>query len=77
MRRKHNNETPTKPAPQVPVFTITELALRWRTSRNTVTAAIHAGRLHAFKIGERRYRISETEVLRFERDERDGLAVAS
>lgn len=48
------------------VFTITELAQRWRASRHTITAAIRAGRLQAFKVGDRQYRIREAEVLRYE-----------
>lgn len=47
-------------------FTIDELAERWRCQRNTVAAAIRAGRLQAFKVNARRYRISAAEVERFE-----------
>ncbi len=47
-------------------FTIDELAARWRCQRNTVAAAIRSGRLQAFKVNERRYRISAAEVVRFE-----------
>lgn len=48
------------------IYTIPELAARWRMSRHTITAAIRAGRLQAFKVGERVYRIREAEVLRYE-----------
>jgi len=48
------------------MFTISELAERWRVTRHTITAAIRAGRLRAFKVGERVYRIREAEVLRYE-----------
>lgn len=48
------------------VFTIPELAARWRVSRHTVTAAIRAGRLAAFKVGDRCYRIRADEVTRYE-----------
>ena len=48
-------------------FTVDELAERWRCQRNTVTAAIKAGRLAAFKVNQRHYRISVAEVERYER----------
>jgi len=48
------------------MFTISELAERWRVTRHTITAAIRAGRLRAFKVGERVYRIREAEVIRYE-----------
>jgi excisionase family DNA binding protein len=51
------------------VFTIPELARRWRTSRHTIVASIRAGRLQAFKVGERIYRIREAEVLRYEQQQ--------
>jgi excisionase family DNA binding protein len=47
-------------------FTIDELAARWGCQRNTVAAAIKAGRLRAFKVNARRYRISAAEVARYE-----------
>lgn len=47
-------------------FTITELAERWRVSRHTITGAIRAGKLQAFKVGERAYRVREAEVVRYE-----------
>lgn len=49
------------------VLTVNELAERWRCDRRTVTAAIHAGRLNAFRTGRRVYRIALAEVERFER----------
>lgn len=48
------------------VYTISELADRWRVSRHTITAAIRAGRLRAFKVGARVYRIRRDEVFRYE-----------
>lgn len=48
------------------VFTIAELAVRWRTSRQSIMEAIHTGRLTAFKIGLRVYRVALAEVTRFE-----------
>lgn len=48
------------------VFTITELAARWRCSRHTVVAAMKDGRLQGFKVGERTYRVRGEEVLRYE-----------
>ena len=48
------------------VFTVPELARRWKCSRHTVTAAINGGKLQAFKVGERQFRIRNAEVLRYE-----------
>ena len=56
------------------VFTITELVARWRASQHTIMVAIRSGRLQAFKVGERNYRIREAEVLRYEQQ---NMAVAS
>jgi excisionase family DNA binding protein len=50
------------------VYTVTELAERWRVNRHTVTDAIRKGRLQAFKVGERAYRVRESEVERYERE---------
>lgn len=77
MRKRHIEPKPAEPANDETsgeFFTISELAKRWRTSRHTITAAIRAGRLQAFKVGERVYRIRESEALRYERE---SLAVAS
>jgi excisionase family DNA binding protein len=49
-----------------PVFTVTDLVKRWRTSRQTVTAAIRSGRLRAFKVNEKTYRITAEELARYE-----------
>lgn len=49
-----------------PVFTLAELAARWRVSRHTVEEAIKDGRLQAFKPNKRGYRIHKAEVLRYE-----------
>jgi len=77
MRRKHIEPPPAPPEPasdQRGALTIPQLMRRWSTSRNTIVAAIKAGRLHAFKIGTRVYRVPESEILRYERE---SLAVAS
>ncbi len=50
-------------------FTIPELVARWRVCRHTITAAIKAGRLQAFKVGDRHYRIRESEVIRYEQQQ--------
>jgi excisionase family DNA binding protein len=55
-------ELPTEPQ----VYTVPELARRWKCSRHTVTAAINANRLQAFKVGERQFRIRHDEVVRYE-----------
>lgn len=52
-------------------FTVDELAARWSCGRKSVIEAIKEGRLHAFKLGKRTYRIAAAEVTRFE------MAVAS
>ena len=80
MRKRHvDTEPPSAPANDQTdhgdaIYTIPELAKRWRMSRHTITAAIRAGRLQAFKVGERVYRIREAEVLRYEQQH---MAVAS
>lgn len=81
MARKRRHETGS-PAPETApantneqrVFTITELAARWRVDRHTVTASINSGRLQAFKVGERVYRIREAEVVRYEQQNMMGGA---
>ncbi len=50
-------------------LTVTELAKRWRVTRHSITAAIRSGRLQAFKVNERHYRISASEVLRYEQQQ--------
>ena len=58
------------------VLTVTELCTRWKCTRNTVLDAIKDGRLRAFNLGVRAYRVSLLEVERFERgDPNDGTAV--
>lgn len=68
MRKRHTAPPTGIPVVEEPsdIFTIPELAARWRCNRHTVTAAIRAGRLQAFKVGERVYRIRRDEVLRYE-----------
>lgn len=48
------------------VFTVNELATRWRCSRRSVVDKINAGELNAFRIGKRMYRITAAEVERIE-----------
>jgi excisionase family DNA binding protein len=51
------------------VFTIAELTVRWRVSRQTIMETVHAGRLQAFRIGAGKrahYRVPRAEVVRFE-----------
>jgi excisionase family DNA binding protein len=48
------------------VYTVSELAAHWKCSRNTVLDAIRSGRLAAFRIGERSYRVTRAEVERYE-----------
>jgi excisionase family DNA binding protein len=50
------------------VLTLSDLMLRWKTSRKTVLALIHAGRLRAFKIGTRVYRVTADEVERYQQE---------
>ncbi len=49
------------------VLTVDELAARWRCTRRIVLEAVHAGKLRAFKVGKRRYRVTLAEVERYER----------
>jgi excisionase family DNA binding protein len=49
-----------------PVYTVTELCKRWKCDRHSILDAIREGRLRAFKIGKRAYRIALPEVLRYE-----------
>lgn len=59
-----------KPAnDQDAVLTVTELMARWKCTRRSVLEAIHAGKLKAFRIGERSYRVTMQEVMRYERAE--------
>jgi excisionase family DNA binding protein len=48
-------------------LTVTELTARWKCRRKTVLEAIHDGRLLAFRVGKRVYRVTLAEVERFER----------
>lgn len=76
-KHKHIQPPPAEPANDQAgsVFTVPELAKRWRVTGHTVTAAIKAGRLKAFKVGERVYRIREVDAVAFEQQQ--NLAVAS
>jgi hypothetical protein len=57
--------TRRKPEPQV--FTLSELVKRWRCDRHSLLAAIEAGKLKAFRIGARNWRVTAAEVERLER----------
>jgi hypothetical protein len=59
-----NNETEQSR----PVLTMTELMKRWKCARKTILEAHSKGRLKLFKVGDRCYRISMEEVLRYERE---------
>ncbi len=81
MRKKHEEAVTASQDAAVandqvssPSFTIPELAKRWRVNRHTISAAIHSGKLQAFKPNGRVYRIRLDEVLRFEHQP---MAVAS
>lgn len=67
MRKKHVE--PEAAAEPGKIFTIAELATRWRVSHHTVAAAIRAGRLVGFKVGTKHYRVRGVEVLRFEQQQ--------
>lgn len=48
------------------VFTVADLARRWRCSRRSIVDKIAGGELKAFRIGKRMYRITASEVERVE-----------
>jgi excisionase family DNA binding protein len=48
------------------VFTLAELTKRWKCARKTILEAIHRGDIHAFRIGNRAYRVTRDEVVRYE-----------
>ncbi len=50
----------------VAVFTITELMARWKVARKTILDQIRNGKLRAFRVGERSYRVTMDEVMRYE-----------
>lgn len=50
----------------VAVFTVTELMARWKVARKTILDLIRRGKLHAFRVGERSYRVTMDEVMRYE-----------
>lgn len=49
------------------VLTVTDVMRRWHCSRQLVLEVIHAGKLAAFRIGTRNYRVRLDEVERYER----------
>jgi excisionase family DNA binding protein len=56
---------PTEPR----AFTVLQLAKRWQCSPHTVRAAIVSGKLVGFRVGERQWRVSEAEVVRYETEQ--------
>ena len=74
MRKQH---TPTKAAPPLDepddqgerVYTVPQLAARWQCVQHTILAAIRAGKLQAFRINKRVWRVREAEVVRFEQQQ--------
>lgn len=52
------------------VLTVTELCDRWKCTRKTVLDLIHAGRLRAFRLGARSFRVALVEVLRWELEQK-------
>lgn len=73
MPRKRHIATPEPAAPPAAnegrCYTVVEVAQRWRASRHTVMVAIRSGRLQAFRVGHRQYRIREDEVVRYEQQQ--------
>ncbi len=49
------------------VLTVNDVMARWKCTRKTVLEAIHDGRLEAFRIGTRVFRVRLDEVVRYER----------
>lgn len=50
-----------------PIYTVAQLRKRWGCTQGAVLQAIHEGRLVAFRIGRRVWRIRLDEIERFER----------
>lgn len=53
---------------QQQVFTVTELARRWRCTRESIMVHVRSGAIQTFKLGQRTHRVRIEEVLRVERD---------
>jgi excisionase family DNA binding protein len=51
---------------QQAVFTVTELAKRWRCTRKTIITLVEAGSIATFKLGLRTRRVTLAEVQRIE-----------
>ena len=51
------------------VLTVTDLMERWSCTRHTVLALINTGKLAAFKLGARVYRVRLDEVERYEKSQ--------
>lgn len=54
-------------------FTIADLCQRWHCARQTIMSAVREGRLKAFKVNKRVWRVAASEVDRFEL-EQPGMA---
>lgn len=52
------------------IYTVTELCARWKCDRHTVLSAIRDGRLAAFRLGKRSYRITRESVRQCELEKR-------
>lgn len=50
------------------IYTVTELCARWKCDRHTILDLIREGRLAAFKLGKRAYRVTLSAVLQHEHD---------
>lgn len=48
-------------------LTVNDLMSRWKCQRQTILRAISEGRLAAFRVGKRIFRITIEEVRRFEK----------
>lgn len=48
------------------VLTVNDLMVRWKSTRKSILEAIKEGRLRAFRVGKRVFRVAMTEVLRYE-----------
>lgn len=56
----------TKSPVQLNVLTVNDLMVRWGVDRKRIYEAIDAGRLRAFRVGKRTWRVTLAEVERFE-----------
>ncbi len=49
-----------------PILTVNDLMARWKCTRKSVLEAIREGRLEAFRVGKRVFRVRLQEVERYE-----------